>query len=94
MLVIGLAIILPGIKGGTIEPEALVGEPIIVDEHGETIDDGGALNMTPPWQEPEEPKGPPPPPPDHRRPPPPPPGYQAPQQEQESGLPPKPPWRD
>ena len=94
MLVIGLAIILPGIKGGTIEPEALVGEPIIVDEDGEPIDAGGALPMTPPWQEPEEPRGPPSPPPDHRRPPPPPPGYQAPQQEQESGLPPKPPWRD
>jgi len=73
MLVIGMAIILPGIKGGTIEPEAMVGEPIIVDEHGETIDDGGALQMTPPWQEPEEPSGPPPPPPGPPRPPPPPP---------------------
>ena len=94
MLVIGLAIILPGIKGGTIEPEALVGEPIIVDEHGEPIDAGGAPTMTPPRQEPEEPRGPPSPPPDHRRPPSPPPGYQAPQQEQGSGLPPKPPWQD
>jgi len=106
MLVIGMAIIFPGIKGGTIEPEAMVGEPIIVDEQGEVIESSEAapvstgLPQTPPWQDPDG-GGPPSPPPDDRRPlPPPPEGYQPPPQQQEAppqegtGLPPKPPWRD
>jgi hypothetical protein len=99
MLVIGMAIIYPGVKGGTIEPEAMVGEPIIVDERGEVITDSEAAPAAP-WHTPEEPKGPPSPPPDHRRPPPPPPGYEAPQEQQPAPPPqgpvgeaPKPPWR-
>ncbi len=107
MLVIGMAIIYPGIKGGTIEPEAMVGEPIIVDEQGHEVDGSGAAptskgsSRQPPWQDPDEPSRPPAPPPGHRRPPPPPPGYQAPAQEPapqhpdgKGGVPPKPPWRD
>jgi hypothetical protein len=101
MLVIGMAILYPGIKGGTINPEAMVGEPIIIDESGDVVADSEAVPTAPPWQTPEEPRGPPSPPPDHRRPPPPPPGYQAPPQQQseppapeETGTPPKPPWRD
>jgi hypothetical protein len=94
MLVIGMAIIYPGIKGGVIEPEAMVGEPIIVDGTGEVIKDSEAVPTTP-TRSAEEPRGPPSPPTDHRRPlPPPPPGQQPPPQQQGSGLPPKPPWRD
>jgi hypothetical protein len=90
MIVIGMAIIYPGVRGGAIEPEAMAGDPIIVDEDGEVVGDTGP-SQTPPWDRPEE--RPPPPPPDHRRPPPPPP-RESPPPEQESGLPPKPPWRD
>jgi hypothetical protein len=94
MVVIGLAILYPGVKGGTIEPEAMVGEPIIVDEDGEVVDRTGSAPtepQTPPWERPGE--RPPAPPPDHRRPPPPPPP-EAEEPPQGTGLPPKPPWRD
>ncbi len=102
MLVIGLAILYPGVKGGAIEPEAMVGEPIIVDGDGvdlyeteaeaEPEQEASSLPPKPPWQEDGEHRRPPPPPPDHRRPPPPPP--QEPPEAEDSGLPPKPPWRD
>ncbi|UCC93846.1 MAG: hypothetical protein JSW25_04040, partial [Thermoplasmata archaeon] len=56
MLLIGMAIIYPGIKGGAIEPEAMVGEPIIVDEYGEVVTDTDtAPPQTPPREEPTEP---------------------------------------
>jgi hypothetical protein len=94
MLVIGMAIIYPGITGGTIEPEAMMGEPIIVDETGQVVEGDEGLPTTPPWST-DEPRGPPSPPPDHRRPlPPPPPDAQPPPQQDASGLPPKPPWHD
>jgi hypothetical protein len=101
MLIIGMAIIYPGVTGGAIEPEAMVGEPIIIDEHGDVVTDAEtAPTQTPPWQDPDEPRGPPSPPPGHRRPPPPPPDLQAPPEQrpappqEPTGEPPKPPWRD
>jgi hypothetical protein len=106
MLVIGMAILYPGVRGGSIEPEAMVGEPIIVTDEEEVADGGPEagtgpqpepLPPVPPWKEGGEERRPPPPPPDHRRPPPPPPPEQSPQppsSDQGSGLPPKPPWRD
>lgn len=102
MLVIGMAILYPGVSGGSIEPEGMVGEPIIVTDEEEAADEGPAaepepLPPVPPWKEEGEDRRPPPPPPDHRRPPPPPPPEQSPQappSDEGSGLPPKPPWRD
>jgi hypothetical protein len=92
MMGVGLAIIYPGIKGGTIEPEGMVGEPIIIDESG--------LQVPPPWDAPAEapsehppPRSPPRPPSQGEtepRPLPPPP----PEEPRQPGVPPKPPWRD
>ncbi len=89
MLAIGLAIIYPGVSGGSIEPEGMVGEPIIVDEHGKEVGDRRAGPARAPPQRPprrrrppegerkgprpQEHRRPPPPGREHRRPPPPPP---------------------
>jgi len=77
MLAIGMAIVYPGVSGGSIEPEGMVGEPIIVDEHGEVVsgkepDPARAPPQRPPRRRrpPEQKDGRRPPPPEHRRPPP------------------------
>ncbi len=102
MLVIGMAILYPGVRGGSIEPEAMLGEPIIITDEWEepepeTEEEPGPLSQKPPWQDEGDHRRPPPPPPDHRRPPPPPSQEQppeAPPDVEGSGLPPKPPWHD
>jgi hypothetical protein len=98
MLVLGLAILYPGATAQAIEPEAMVGEPIIVDTvTGEPIEEESPP-AKPPEQPPERPRErplPPPPPPDEggetprRRPLPPPP----PDHTEEPDSPPTPPWR-
>lgn len=75
MLAIGLAIIYPGVSGGSIEPEGMVGEPIILDDRGEVISGRGQGPARAPPQRPPRRRRPPEhpdgrrPPPEHRRPP-------------------------
>jgi hypothetical protein len=81
MLVIGMAILYPGARGQAMEPEALVGEPIIIRDDGEALDTNiyATEDLPEADEEPVRPRRPlPPPPPDHR---------------EDPSSPPTPPWR-
>ncbi len=80
MLVLGMAILYPGARGQALEPEALMGEPIIVRDEEEVELPAAPEEEAPvAEEEPERPRRPlPPPPPDHR---------------DQPDSPPTPPWR-